>query len=318
MSSEAVCERVEAIRQERLAKQKEILDKQITWEAEVILACENIDFIKELTDSIDIDKYVMSKVLQCPRGVNGIPLNPEFKYNSEMLYKKKCFLDKVNSVRESYDYKEIIKNRKNLIQIEPLLKTKNEDDECDHMQQIIDETNNNIRKYLTDMGIHRHTFKDLTLADWDIHMKGFLAKYNDSGWVHYIVNRHEKICQPSITSLYQNTASRLESASCIDKDMVPFCTNCPICNSPTKFSYLYKVYKIEGKYQENNSSGFRFIYCDNHYFYDSKNDCHYTVNPLGKEFSKEDLILPDTGLWSYMPTCWIPTNNKWSIWENSN
>jgi hypothetical protein len=350
MSSE-LQNRIEAIRRKREedveAKKNELLDKKLTWEADAILAFENVDFINEVTDDMDLDRYVSGKLIGygisfdsetfaclyspahecknntivCLRGCGIISSSeyhkdPTIFHNNEKGYLVKVLLEKIKSVKESPEYKEKEIHRKKLVEEEQRVLAEKErvlaeklfEEEQASRQKILDETNTAIHELVKDK---EHTFTGLVLSDWDKrHDKQFILYTNEPlGWSHFSVQTHGK-AYAAYRQCYSGMPSSFENY--YEEGKVPFLTKCPICKAPTKFNYLNSVYISPwggGNSQESNA--FREVYCDNHYFYSSSTQKHYIANPSG------DIIKPshpEMGQWRL--TCWIPTDT-WSIWDPS-
>lgn len=142
--------RIEERRREREkaeeAKKNELLDKKLTWEADAILAFENVDFMNEITDDMDLYNYVWGKLnayevsfdretfaclyepthecknntIVCVRGCGIISpseyhKDPTIFHNNDKGYLLKVLLEKIKSVKESSPgYKEKEATRKRL------------------------------------------------------------------------------------------------------------------------------------------------------------------------------------------------------------
>ena len=95
---------------------------------------------------------------------------------------------------------------------------------------------------------------------------------------------------------------------------VPFLTECPKCKSSTKLNYLHNCYHspMGGCGGYNQSSNFNEVYCDNHYFYDSKKDKHYVQDQKGVKINVYNSRKELSNLWQY--NCWNPSG----LWSEYN
>ena len=174
MSSEQLQNRIDARRRQREeeeeAKKNKLLDKKLTWEADAIIAFENVDFMNEVTDDMDLYNYIWGKLEvhtvtfdsetfaclyepshECKNNkiisVRGCGIispseyhkNPSIFHNNDKGYLIKVLLERIKSVKESPEYKEKEVNRKRLLEEERIRKQQIYDEERIRKQQIYDE-----------------------------------------------------------------------------------------------------------------------------------------------------------------------------------
>lgn len=172
-------------------------------------------------------------------------------------------------------------------------------------QLVIDETNTFINRIVQDT---RHTFTNLTLSDWDKrYEKQFIYYTNDYAWSHLIVDTNNK----QTTNCYDGMPSSFENY--YEEGKVPFLTKCPTCKSPTKFNYMNKQYRSAcGNMERIQSSSFKEVYCNKHYFYDSSTNKHYIADISGIPIQLND---PKEGFWSI--TSWRASDDgtHWKEWD---
>jgi len=177
------------------------------------------------------------------------------------------------------------------------------------IQNIINETNDNILKSIKDS--ISHTFEKLTFQNWDERYKiNFLTLHKDYGYSHWIIDTNNKTKQPCYLDASSTYISYYEEGK------VPFLTKCPTCNSLTKFNYLHNQCgsPMGGLAGSNKSCSFNEVYCDNHYFYVISTNKHYIITNT-KGYSNIDLKRKELGgNWYY--NCWNPNNRQqWKEWN---
>jgi hypothetical protein len=346
-------DRVEAERRKREkeaeAKNNKLDEDKLNWEANAILAFENVDFINEVTDDMDLEGYVCRKLIGygisfdsetfaclyapthecknntivCVRGCGIISpseyhKDPTIFHNNDKGYLLKVLLERIKSLKESPEYKEKEVNRKRLLEEERIRKQQIYDEEQRVLgEKLFQEEQASRQKILdeTNMAIHafveenQHTFTDLTLSDWENRHDAQFIVYTYERWSHYTVQTHGK-AYTAYRPCYSGMPSSFENY--YEEGKVPFLTKCPKCKAPTKFNYLNTFYPSPwggGNAQESNL--FTEVYCDKHYFYSSSTQKHYMANPSGDIIK---LSYPEMG--QLRLTCWIPTDT-WSIWDPS-
>jgi hypothetical protein len=200
---------------------------------------------------------------------------------------------------------QIIQNK--LSQNIPIVTKKeiNKDNEQENIIKNIEEINKKIiselPKYLLD------TFTKLTIENYK-NENSFLVFSKEYGWSHYSVDINNKNMVNCYTGIPTNYISYYKDGK------VPFLTECPKCKSLTKLNYLHNQYNspmggIGGSIQ---SSCFNEVYCDNHYFYDSKKDKHYIQDQKGVKINVYNSRKELSNLWVY--NCW----NSHGLWREYN
>jgi len=340
MSEEEIQKRIEEIRQERAAaaeaQKKRSDDFIIQMRDKGIHDSEQVD-IRDLTDDNDIYQYVSYKLTafygvgsgSIKRFENSIRDYIILRIDEQTLvnimnqcvtsYFVVALIKRIIAFKSSIDYiarerirkEPILLAMKKKAEEDRIAKEKADEEERIRRLQDVNETNMNIRRFLSgdwSGGFITHTFTDVTIDDWNVnYMKPFLV-ITGEGVYPLIVDKQAKKCTFSNGSFYR----RPEFVSEDYKDNVPFCTNCPTCSSPTKFSYLDMIHR--GSRNELSHKA-RYVYCDNHYYYDFSKKMHYKLNPFGNPITYKELNLPDVGMWNFQ--CWMPINNKWTIWDPS-
>ena len=330
--------RVEQIRKRREeeaeAEKNRLRDLRLTWEAEAVIAFENVNVMNEITDDTDLYRYISNKGVSMKNIDSKIihsicngSLHYPFPFDKEG-FKLKYLINKIKATKERKEYKEREALRKKLIEDERIrkekaleeeeriLKEKAFQEEQVRRQGVIDETNANIKKSINN---RENTFTELQLSDWDKpRQKEFLLKENHGGWGHYIAclgNKRMNSCYHGMNASFINY---------FEEGKVPFCTKCPVCNTGTKINYLNKMYSAGWGADTQDTHVFNEVYCDNHYFYDSGMNKHYVLSPDGIEMRFPPGRPTLFQNWSYR--CWnLPAKyqgsstiwNKWKEWDPS-
>ena len=248
--------------------------------------------------------------------------NPDAIPKSDLSFKLKILLNKIQSVKESAEYKEKEITRKGLVEEERLVKEAIlKEEQRVIKEQKLHEFNPGVQSMLNmvNRGINvliknalQHTFTNLTLAGEDIYYhdetgrwcwnaqssekNNHFLKRDGGNWYHFKVdynsidaNKNEGGYIPCRDGTHPSFINFYEEGK------VPFFTKCPTCNSPTKFHYDHPSSSL------NQSSSFQKVYCDKgHYHYDclGNNHCIATNSEISPLFNGKDL-------------------HMWKIWDPS-
>ena len=217
---------------------------------------------------------------------NQITVDEKYKKKYDFLMKRE---------RCNFIFNYIFNHINNIITI------KKRNDEQEKLIKNIEETNNKMIKFLKNYSFN--TFTQLTINNYNKNQ--FLTK--NIYWDHWIIYINNQTNQ----AIYEGMPQ--EWISYYDEGKVPFFTKCPTCKSLTKFNYLHSTYYSPmGGCENYQSNQFNEIYCDNHYFYDTKKDKHYISDPKGIQIN----ILDSKSILGTNKSyrCWNPTG----LWREYN
>jgi hypothetical protein len=200
--------RVEDIRKRReeeaSAKQNELRDRVLTYQAEAILALETVNFIEELTDDTDLYEYALNKLRSHGIRIDTPPslgkgewslwkwvsvdrLSFEAILNQRLTIpldkKENCLIahliERIRAVKSSPEYieKEIARKARiaeearilaaKIAEEERIANEKKAQQELIYRTRVIEEANIFVKKFLVTEKIISNTFTELTVADWD-------------------------------------------------------------------------------------------------------------------------------------------------------
>lgn len=238
--------------EEITAKQNELRDTILTYQAEAILALESVNFIEEVTDDIDLYEYASNKLrthgirIDTPQEIRRCewPLwkwvkvdKPSFEaiLNQTLtipLDKKENgliahLLERIRATKNSSEYIEKEVARKARIaeearilaakkaEEERIANEKRAEQELIYRTRVIEEANIFIRGFLVTLGstVISHTFTELTVADWDArHQYQFIMKTEYENWEHYKIPFYE--IEDSV--IYNNLLKNVVPRRCYD------------------------------------------------------------------------------------------------------